>query len=152
MVKFSIHIFLLTMLLADIDECTVIASSGNTYIVNLTQKSCTCGVWRDTDIPCSHSIAFIAKKGLREHDFASPLFTVKSFKEFYAKGIPAIDFENLKIESCNMPHALKPCGRPKHNRIPSLGEEGAVYHKSTCRLCKASGHNRRRCPLNKDEE
>lgn len=77
---------------------------------------------------------------------------MESLKIFYAKGIPAIDFENLPAQSCKMPNALKPHGRPKHNRIPSLGEEGAVYSKSSCSHCKATGHNRRKCPLNRDDE
>ena len=130
------------------NECTVVTTSGTSYIVNLNQKTCSCGVWKDTEIPCSHAIAFLAKKGLSEKDFLTPLFTVQSLQAFYLKGIPAIDFESLECGECSAPPALRQRGRPQTSRIPSNGEEGVQSQSRHCGRCQSSEHNRRKCPLN----
>lgn len=113
------------------------------YLVCLETSSCGCGVWKDTLIPCSHALAFMTKIG--KAIVVPKLFTVQSYHEYYAKGIPSIDFHSLRKGICIMPETKKKRGRPQKKRIPSTGEsEGKQLHK--CKICKEIGHNKKSCP------
>ena len=131
---------------------TVESSSGKSYVVNLENGTCTCGVWRDTLIPCSHAIAFIGKVPSKSVlSFLPHCYKVVNLKEFYASPIPMIDFEALKPGHCIAPQVKRKRGRPATARIPSA-HEGTRKKPRRCQQCDGSGHNIRSCPLTQSFE
>lgn len=126
---------------------TIESSSGNSYIVDLENHSCTCGVWKDTQIPCSHAISLIGKiPTITVLSFLPSIFKTDSIKKFYSMLIPSVNFDALKQGTCTAPPISRKRGRPATLRIPSA-HEGGRRKQSKCNRCGERGHNIRSCPL-----
>nr|GEV64683.1 hypothetical protein [Tanacetum cinerariifolium] len=107
------------------------------YVVNLTQKTCSCRKWEISGIPCKHAIAAI-------HDMTDNSFDV---------GIPE-DWvhESYKLQTWMNDYSYK-IGRPPKKRKKSKGEIAMVKGNKltrqckivTCSLCQAARHNKRSC-------
>lgn len=123
--------------------------SGFQYVVNLEARTCTCRVWFDQKVLCSHVIAFLSHLNISPREYVDAQFMVSNLFEFYSHGIPAIDFTSLKSEGkCLVPPIRRKRGRPKRSRIPSRGESIEKGKKNKCRQCHRMGHNIRSCPNN----
>ncbi|ERM99651.1 hypothetical protein AMTR_s00099p00021320 [Amborella trichopoda] len=55
-----------------------------THIVDLDARSCTCRVWWNSGLPCTHASAAIDHCHLQITDFCEPYFTVQAYRTTYA--------------------------------------------------------------------
>lgn len=118
--------------------------------MNLEEKTCTCEVWKMTEIPCSHALKFISHQSLRPRDFIPDKFLISKYKEFYSVSIPAICMNSLEISECLVPESERKRGRPKKKRFLSKGEGST--QKRQCSLCQKTTHDSRNCPRNCEDE
>ena len=122
-------------------------------IVNLTQKTCTCGLWQGRGWGCIHAVAawrkirLKEKNGKKDNDDLTPLVSIKhtigSCFHFYdtLNHLPLIDTaQPLEISSLTYPVVLHAqAGRPK------LDKRIIVKTKKNmrCSRCYRVGHNTR---------
>ena len=45
----------------DEHSARVVESNGESFLVNLHNRTCTCRKFQDEDVPCSHAVAFILR-------------------------------------------------------------------------------------------
>ena len=50
------------------------------FLISLTNKTCVCGQWQVSGIPCKHGIQAILMSGSEPSSFLSELFSVKKYK------------------------------------------------------------------------
>lgn len=122
-------------------------------IVNMVQKTCSCGYWQRTGVPCAHLARSCIDKGWKVEDFVraayeQPIECTRGSEMWE-------DYAGPKLEP---PVFKRRPGRPKKNRIPSTGEirkgQGGnkfAYlsrhgRKMRCGHCRVQGHNTRSCP------
>nr|GMD54155.1 uncharacterized protein LOC109174707 [Ipomoea batatas] len=122
------------------NECTAYRSKddvyevedcyGRKYKVDLTQYHCSCRRWDLTDIPCSHSIAAIRRKGCIHEEHVNNGYTVESYLRSYELAILLVTSSELWHKT-GLPPQLPPKyktqpGRPKRKRKMGLAES-ATY-------------------------
>ncbi|CAL1408042.1 unnamed protein product [Linum trigynum] len=132
------------------------------YIVDLNDKSCTCGYWKLSGVPCCHAVSAISHLRKEVDDYVHPCYHTHHVSEGYKVGIPCLDGRQAWREGMGLPvHPPKQRampGRPKKNRRKAaheletrpqrngVGEEvtrrGSVIH---CSKCGGEGHNARGC-------
>ena len=112
--------------------------------VDLEKRTCTCGFYREIEVPCRHMCAALRSIG----DDDLPRFIADERRRdalvaTYVGVIMPVDLSFLQNDGMNPPEATKKRGRPK-NRIPSCVEKPP---KKTvrCSHCGARGHNSRSC-------
>ncbi|CAL1371662.1 unnamed protein product [Linum trigynum] len=142
-------------------KCEVkMGNSG--YIVDLQTKTCTCGYWSLSGLPCCHVVSAITHLRKDVDDYVHVSYHVNHVREGYKAGIPCLDGRQAWPEATGYPvfppkQRAQP-GRPKKNRRKAahelevrpqahgIGEEvsrrGTVIH---CSKCGAQGHNARTC-------
>jgi zinc finger SWIM domain-containing protein 3 len=134
-----------------VSEHAAYVTSGQSalqYVVNLTTRSCSCRIWNDQKVLCSHAIRLLTHLKRSPPDYVDHQFLVFNLLKIYSIGIPPIDFLGLRScgELCLVPPAKKKRGRPKVNRIASRGENVEKGNKHRCGHCHRNGHNIRSCP------
>nr|GEW11779.1 hypothetical protein [Tanacetum cinerariifolium] len=119
--------------------------------VNLNTRTCRCGQWKLSGLPCGHLIAIMRHlRQSTENQFALLCFKTSvwkaSFKEIiYDLGHPS-EWEQPDDLITVLPPLMdkRPPGRPRNrDRFRSKGEQ--IKQKS-CTRCFRGGHNRRDCP------
>jgi hypothetical protein len=118
---------------------------GESHIVNLEQRTCTCKWAQRYQLPCVHMCAMIVKIGDNPYNYASPFYSVTAYRECYRKNVIPIQYHLLEVDETFKPPATRrPRGRPKKKRIASRGEQSPKAQKC-CSRCGGMGHNRRTC-------
>ncbi|KAL2942163.1 hypothetical protein RDABS01_030513 [Bienertia sinuspersici] len=127
--------------------------------VDLQNRSCTCRKWDATGIPCCHAIACIYFQNKDAESFVDDLYKRACYLKAYAGSIPPCEGERHwpRVECKLNPPPIKiGPGRPRKNRIKDPYEKpkkpGVLSRhgmEMSCSICKAKGHNKRKCP-NKD--
>ncbi|XP_021762538.1 uncharacterized protein LOC110727279 [Chenopodium quinoa] len=88
--------------------------------VSLNRKTCLCGAWQISGLPCKHAIRAILAAGLNLHQFCSTWFSVQNYKQAYANPIHSVpNFDHCP--EIDMPTILPPVmkrsiGRPSRQR------------------------------------
>ncbi|TXG54883.1 hypothetical protein EZV62_020139 [Acer yangbiense] len=103
---------------------------GRAYTANLPEKTCECGQWQVSGVPCSHALA-----GIRHH------FGVHDLCIW-------ADLDTARVDA---PPLKRLPGRPKLVRKRELGEKLKAAKTGTvvCGNCKLPGHNSRSCKSEK---
>lgn len=131
------------------------------FVVNTAKWECSCNVWQNTQIPCSHAASAIMQ--YKRDDvrlFASKYFTADYWQKAYSHNIiPLPDRADWSYADCeriegNQSRILAPLkrikrGRPKKKRIASMLEDDPSQQtrRQRCGFCgEYSAHNRRGCP------
>ena len=71
---------------------------GNSgYDVNTSRRTCTCGKWQITGIPCEHAYGAMIDAGLDVEDYISEFFSTSLWKMTY----------NQSINKCHLKQALE---------------------------------------------
>ncbi|CAL1391322.1 unnamed protein product [Linum trigynum] len=143
------------------DKCEVKMGSRG-YIVDLNNRSCSCGYWAVSGLPCCHAISAISHLRKDVDSYVSQWYWTHVVVDAYKVGIPCFDGRQAWPEASGYP-VLPPKqrampGRPKKNRRKAahefevrpqahgVGEEvskrGTLIH---CGKCGAEGHNARTC-------
>ena len=128
------------------------------YTVNLQEWSCSCRYWQLSGLPCCHAISCIYKASKELEDYIAPCFTIVEYLKTYQHVLQPVEGPaNWPISDMPRPHPpafVKMPGRPKTQRRREEGEQPKgtkltrVGIKMSCRLCKKTDHNARRCPKN----
>ncbi|CAH9089866.1 unnamed protein product [Cuscuta epithymum] len=133
-----------------------VSFGSDTYLVDLTNRSCLCEQWDVSGIPCKHAICAIRDKGHRIEDYVSSWYKKDMYGKAYAHMMTPIAGPIFwpKTNVIVLPAELrkKELGRPRKNRIKELGEfprSGKLTKRGTsitCQLCFRKGHNKKGCP------
>ncbi|CAL1386098.1 unnamed protein product [Linum trigynum] len=143
------------------DKCEV-KMGENGYIVDLNDRSCTCGYWQLSGLPCCHAVSAISHMRKEVDDYVHPCYKAYHVELGYKIGIPCLDGRQAWPDAIGLPvHPPKQRpmpGRPKKKRRRAaheletrpqrngVGEEvtrrGSIIH---CKKCGAEGHNSRGC-------
>ncbi|CAN1245466.1 hypothetical protein LINGRAPRIM_LOCUS2962 [Linum grandiflorum] len=151
--------------------CTVTPSMNQTfevgvedggYVVNLATKSCTCGYWDLSGIPCLHAVSCISYMRADLFSFVYDWYSIENARKAYSFGVPALVGRRAWPETEGLivyPPVTKALpGRPKkawrkeavelesrptrNGRGTEVGRKGLVMH---CTNCDSSNHNVRTC-------
>jgi hypothetical protein len=129
--------------------------------LNVKLKSCTCGVWQDTMIPCSDALAyyrFIEEHHL-EHVLQKEIHKYHKYDflhNIYSKTIVPVVIDTLVKDNKTLPPNFgnkKQAGRPKKARFRNRtkfanSEESPII----CSLCHKRGHNKLTCIARQEKE
>ncbi|KAL5788017.1 hypothetical protein ACOSP7_004966 [Xanthoceras sorbifolium] len=127
------------------------------YVAKLNSKTCECGAWQISGVPCSHVMAGISHisgvNGIRDKviEFVDPSLSKTAFIKTYGSIIHPIPDQCVWPEVDAVPLIPPPLkrrpGRPKlqrkkeQNEKPKEARSGSVI----CKICKKAGHNKRTC-------
>ncbi|WVZ18731.1 hypothetical protein V8G54_006053 [Vigna mungo] len=126
------------------------------FVVDLSNKSCSCYSWDLIGIPCRHATAAINYKVQNPEDYVHVYYKKPAYVTCYAPEIVPINGQQMWPTSENTPLLLPPIykiplGRPKKLRRREADEP--VRHTKLskkqaimkCSSCKEYGHNVRSC-------
>lgn len=130
---------------------------GETDVVNIETKSCTCRKWELTGIPCAHAMACITKNRLQYDEYVDPFYSKETYLRTYNDIIQPMPGSN-QYEVSGMVQPLPPKyivqpGRPKkHARrreegeeVPSKVKKIRIVGQTKCSNCGQPGHYRNKC-------
>ncbi|XP_043724216.1 uncharacterized protein LOC122671178 [Telopea speciosissima] len=128
------------------------------YVVNLNQRTCTCGEWDLTGLPCKHAMKAIIYQRVNPEDYCDDFFTKEAFLRSYGHIIHPMPDEKYWPPSDRQvepPPRPKKIGRPKKACKKGPDEHatnknpGKISLRSShfCKICNQPNHNRRKCPL-----
>ncbi|XP_043706276.1 uncharacterized protein LOC122655944 [Telopea speciosissima] len=127
----------------------VLDGSGVRFVVNLTDRTCDCGVWVATGLPCRHAGACIHDIRGELEDYCDSFFYLSTYVLANEKMIePCPDINSLEDIPLLAPKMKRKSRRPKKDRRRKLDEEPKKSRKSKsniCPTCKGVGHNIRTC-------
>uniref|UniRef100_A0A2N9HH41 SWIM-type domain-containing protein n=1 Tax=Fagus sylvatica TaxID=28930 RepID=A0A2N9HH41_FAGSY len=134
---------------------------GKQYIVDIEHKTCSCGAWDLSGIPCAHSIAALASDDHNIEDYVHTCYSAVSFAQAYGPCVYPINGPDLwprnDREIPLPPPWRRQAGRPKKKRRREHGELKNPYKMQRkngpvrCSSCGVIGHNKRRCKDATDE-
>lgn len=120
--------------------------------VSLEKRTCSCGYFQLSGLPCSHAITAVYKSRQQVEDFIDPCYSIEVFKKIYDHCLQPVEGEEMWPVSENprpqAPRYVKMPGRPKKNARrreetekpkPSkkMSKHGTVI---VCSLCGTPGH------------
>ena len=126
-------------------EVQAAEGKGQWKTVDLDRGSCTCGFYREFEIPCRHMCA--ALFSLRDENvirFVTPERQREALVQTNVGFIMPVDVSMLANDGLMPPEVTKMMGRPKEKRIPSCVEKGP-RKTVRCGRCGGRGHNARTC-------
>ncbi|XP_071912366.1 uncharacterized protein [Coffea arabica] len=126
-----------------------------TNVVNLEMKTCTCGHFQLSGIPCVHVVACIQSRKLKFEDYVDACYHREVYLRAYNFTIGSVPSKQFWVDSkmqyLNPPLVKKQLGRPKNQRKKGP-EEPTNQQKASrkglgvyCRRCLKSRHNIRTC-------
>ncbi|KAI8546673.1 hypothetical protein RHMOL_Rhmol07G0137800 [Rhododendron molle] len=124
-------------------------------LVNLEERTCSCGAWQYNGFLCAHAATVLVKTCGAEGSLASyidPFYHVEAYRLTYQDNIHPVlamdipDFTEGSTRVIKAPKNRRQAGRPCVKRIRSRGEEQSSARPMKCARChKLSHHNRRTC-------
>ncbi|XP_074303589.1 uncharacterized protein LOC141638038 [Silene latifolia] len=122
------------------------------FSVSLSNKTCACGLWQISGIPCKHAVRAILVANKDPNKYVSEWYSVRKYKEAYSLCInPIPDSEQWPsfddIPTLEPPMFKRSIGRPSRNRRREPGEQRKGKRSTTvkCKKCNCFGHNTRTC-------
>ena len=137
---------------ASTTKATYEVRDGRSFLpVSLTERTCKCGQWQISGIPCKHAIRAIISANKDPADYVAHWFTVPTYKEAY--GIPILpipdqqQWPTLECPALEPPTLKRSIGRPPRNRRREEGEQRKGKRSVTvkCKKCGNFGHNSKTC-------
>ena len=97
---------------------------GRTNVVNLEMKTCTCGHFQLSGIPCVHAVACIQSRKLKFEDYVNACYHREAYLRAYNFTIGPVPSKQFwvdrKMQYLNPPLVKKQPGRPKKQRKKGL--------------------------------
>ncbi|GJT57272.1 mutator type transposase [Tanacetum coccineum] len=143
---------------------------GDQFVVNMSERICSCRKWELSGIPCTHAVASIWDQtnngidtGIPE-SYCLPVHWLTTWKEMYKFKINPVNgpqgWKKSDVPTTIIPPKPHPqIGRPPKKRKKSAAELADEMMKSkkltktgksvTCKSCKQVGHNSRGCKSKK---
>ncbi|KAL5743569.1 hypothetical protein ACOSQ2_026685 [Xanthoceras sorbifolium] len=125
------------------------------YVAKLHSKTCECGAWQISGVPCSHAMAGISHisgvNGIRDKivEFVDPSLSKTAFIKTYGSIIHPIPDQCVWSEVDAVPLIPAPLkrrpSRPKLQMKREQNEKPKEARSSSviCKICKKAGHNKR---------
>ena len=118
-------------------------------VVNLADRTCTCGFPSEYGVPCRHMCAAVFSVNGDFKQFVASERRREALVATYVGSIRPVDLSLLRNDGMQPPTVTKRRGRPKEKRIPSAAEL-RFKRTVTCGRCGARGHNSRSCKVQTD--
>jgi hypothetical protein len=100
------------------------------YIVNLTERTCTCTIWQSSGFPCGHAVSIMLDQKQDPQSYVASFFTIESYKKTYVQTLFPLDLTNVNGDALYSP----PTGTPVSDDEGSEHElDDSVLPPSTCR-------------------
>lgn len=104
-----------------------VSEGKSNLLVSLNNKTCACGLWKISGMPCKHVMRTIIAAEEDPYKYTSNWFSVVVYKKTYSHNIKAIPDQEQWPEM-DMPFILPPAmkrgvGRPSRNRRKEEGEQ-----------------------------
>lgn len=124
------------------------------YVVNLTEKTCSCNAWQISGIPCKHAVVAIWNKVDEPEQYVSDYFRSGTYMKAYQYLLEPLNGPQEWPQSDTIviaPALKKVQNRPKTKRRLQVGEvskSGKLKKTGTrmsCSACGIVGHNKRGC-------
>lgn len=143
------------------DEFEVKDNDGGQWVVNVTDRTCTCRRWELRGIPCSHACHALFSMNKNPKDAVDVCYSKSVYMEAYSHLLRPMKGD-LYWPHTDLPDILPPKtrrmpGRPKKARRREEGEVGAggkISKKGIemrCSLCLTPGHNKTTCKASEEE-
>ncbi|KAH9746490.1 SWIM-type domain-containing protein [Citrus sinensis] len=123
------------------------------FIVDLVSRSCDCGHWELSGLPCAHAMAAISHARHTTEEYLPKYFTKQAYLNTYSvmfKPIPdKVTWEPCDRPKLSPPEITKKIGRPKKSR-KRAATEPVKKNRSfyvCCSFCGGMNHNVRKCTL-----
>ncbi|KAL5749534.1 hypothetical protein ACOSP7_024137 [Xanthoceras sorbifolium] len=126
------------------------------FVVNLDSKTCECGLWAVSGIPCRHALACILKRRDAVEGYVHDYLKKPCYLKTYSHAMHPIPDEhlwpNVEFATVLPPLKRRRPGRPKLQRRRGLNEPQKVPRSSSlkCSICHEVGHNSRTCKKKND--
>ncbi|CAL1379371.1 unnamed protein product [Linum trigynum] len=140
-----------------------VRSPRGEFVVDLLQRTCACGRWQLSGIPCSHAISCILHNKDKPENYVDSCYHMDTYMMSYAYPIHAHNDANQWPKSTMPPLQAPKFDRRKRGRrqtkrrkeawelevqrkdkqgipIVALSKEGGKQH---CSVCGKNGHNKR---------
>jgi hypothetical protein len=122
---------------------------GNTFIVDIAKRTCSCNFWDLVGIPCRHAVAAMSKRQQIPEEFVDDYYTRDAYERCYSFSVSALNGEDMwpdvKAEEMLPPSYKRGPGRPKKLRRRGADEESYRSRIYKCTICGDPSHNRRGC-------
>ncbi|XP_021716628.1 uncharacterized protein LOC110684479 [Chenopodium quinoa] len=124
------------------------------YVVNLSDRTCSCNAWQVSGIPCKHVVVAIWNKVDQPEQYVNDFFKKHTYAKAYDHLFEPLNSPQEWSTSENIvtaPELKKVHNRPKTKRRASAGEvteSGKLRKKGgkiACSLCGVPGHNKATC-------
>ena len=123
------------------------------YIVNLAEKTCSCGHWQSRTFPCLHPVVYCLRNGIPLTSLLHPMLLTVNWKAMYVATppyvLPLIELE-LKKSDLKLPISqVRAPGKPKgvlNRRLGAMDyqrlamERRPNYVPRRCCVCMMIGH------------
>jgi hypothetical protein len=141
-------------------EVKLMTGRKRQYTVSLEKRTCSCGYFQLSGLPCSHAITAIYKCSKSVEDFIDPCYSVEVFNKIYEHCLQPVEGEEMwPVSDKPRPQApgyVKMPGRPKKNdRKREETEKPKCANKMSkhgttisCSMCGNPGHNKSSCIKN----
>ncbi|KAI9673780.1 MAG: hypothetical protein M1829_004017 [Trizodia sp. TS-e1964] len=103
-------------------EGRVVQNDGRIFIVNISERHCSCLQFFEYNLPCGHAIALIYKLGIAIHEVIIQTYWVGLYQCSYYGNVSPIDIEKLKPEP--VPAPPPPAGTPEQ---PAKRDENVAF-------------------------
>jgi hypothetical protein len=134
----------------EVDHC-----HDSRRVVNLSNMTCSCGIWQLNGIPCPHACAAIYANRRTPKDFVHECYRMDTYKKAYAPSIHPMprpeEWPKVTIDTILPPLVRTQPGRPRKVRRRAAEEPQHPYkvtrqgYDVRCGNCGLVGHNVRSC-------
>ncbi|XP_023744000.1 uncharacterized protein LOC111892169 [Lactuca sativa] len=123
----------------------------NVQVVNLEQKTCTCGKWEAFKYPCSHVLSACAKLSLNSCQYVDKCYSIEYYCATWASEFSPLPHEaywrqlpfNELLPNLELLRNKK--GRPRSTRLKNGIDIKEGRNANICGVYRQPGHNRKQC-------
>jgi hypothetical protein len=121
-------------------------ATGEKHTVHLDIRVCQCTQFDEYNSPCAHGIAALRFVKKNPYDYFDKSYTLRSYRNTYAKAIPPVSIEDLVSDNRTLPPIVqKKRGRPAVKRIRKSQLWRTRKSKRHCAVCGSQEHDKRNC-------
>ena len=134
--------------------CRETRKGGNTHVLCLAQRQCSCGKFDAIKIPCSHVLAACMAAGIDYTSYIDPVYELETTLKCYTSEFqplgdetfwPTFPGDDGRILIPD-PDTKRKKGKPARRRRNEMDASTSSRGRQHCRRCGLAGHNRKTCP------
>ncbi|XP_062108942.1 uncharacterized protein LOC133819656 [Humulus lupulus] len=85
------------------------------FTVNLHNRTCTCNVFQEDEMPCGHAVVVIATRNLRVYDYCAKFYKTETLKALYQENVHRLPHK----DEWNLPQHLDIVVLPPKAIVPA---------------------------------